>query len=450
MLAIVQAHCRFVDTAGSTSFDPATLANLRTTQKNQLVKSLGVLPPSQFKLEEAAESLVVVNGSTFEEPDKLAIVNAINGVATKAGDSTTPRRAKSIASLEQQELHHPQRYLTASDWEQLLNPHLALQSRLDVVCHRAFKLGILSMHEQTSAAFNAVVIVSRGTQCDDNEVYETLQKLKSTFKRLRKHLRSSVTATLSDFPSEPSTFLEMFPDAYGSEEPIACPIDENMIIMLKNSQAKRSTHTSVRSSPLAIALPKRGSSSSTSNSMEIVGPIVQALVQHMPALAGMPHQAEMRPQGLKRALPPQSSFPAQAALTNGEETKTSELGEEHKSADDTQHSEEMPGGDDDPTVGTAMPKHAPKTHSVEEVQAKVSAMLAAKADAAKAAKKAAAAAEAAASKKPAAADNGAVMKRPAGLAPVNIDLGCGKCRGSPMGCVQCRNPAYSGHRWTRT
>ena len=30
-----------------------------------------------------------------------------------------------------------------------------------------------------------------------------------------------------------------------------------------------------------------------------------------------------------------------------------------------------------------------------------------------------------------------------------VMLGCPKCRGSPVGCWQCRNPQYSGNRWTR-
>ncbi len=28
-------------------------------------------------------------------------------------------------------------------------------------------------------------------------------------------------------------------------------------------------------------------------------------------------------------------------------------------------------------------------------------------------------------------------------------LGCGKCRGAPQGCAQCRNAAFAGKRWAR-
>jgi hypothetical protein len=28
-------------------------------------------------------------------------------------------------------------------------------------------------------------------------------------------------------------------------------------------------------------------------------------------------------------------------------------------------------------------------------------------------------------------------------------LGCGKCRGSAKGCVQCRDPSFKGARWQR-
>lgn len=31
-----------------------------------------------------------------------------------------------------------------------------------------------------------------------------------------------------------------------------------------------------------------------------------------------------------------------------------------------------------------------------------------------------------------------------------VRLGCPKCRGNPVGCVQCRNPKFNGNRWTRS
>jgi hypothetical protein len=38
-----------------------------------------------------------------------------------------------------------------------------------------------------------------------------------------------------------------------------------------------------------------------------------------------------------------------------------------------------------------------------------------------------------------------VMRRPAAA----VRLGCSKCRGSPGGCIQCKNPKFAGNRWTR-
>ena len=37
-------------------------------------------------------------------------------------------------------------------------------------------------------------------------------------------------------------------------------------------------------------------------------------------------------------------------------------------------------------------------------------------------------------------------KKPAGK---SFKLGCSRCRGSKMGCLTCRNPAYAGRRWQR-
>ena len=46
------------------------------------------------------------------------------------------------------------------------------------------------------------------------------------------------------------------------------------------------------------------------------------------------------------------------------------------------------------------------------------------------------------------AQAGKAKKRPAAAAPALL-LGCPKCRGSPVGCVQCKNPAYGGRRYQR-
>jgi hypothetical protein len=52
-------------------------------------------------------------------------------------------------------------------------------------------------------------------------------------------------------------------------------------------------------------------------------------------------------------------------------------------------------------------------------------------------------------KRPAAASAGdlapAMKKRPAAM----MELGCAKCRGSPKGCAQCRDPGFVGRRFTR-
>ena len=42
----------------------------------------------------------------------------------------------------------------------------------------------------------------------------------------------------------------------------------------------------------------------------------------------------------------------------------------------------------------------------------------------------------------------ASCKRKANGASAEL-LGCGKCRGSPKGCTQCRDPTFAGGRWQR-
>ena len=41
-----------------------------------------------------------------------------------------------------------------------------------------------------------------------------------------------------------------------------------------------------------------------------------------------------------------------------------------------------------------------------------------------------------------------IIKKPSANSD-GIALGCGKCRGAPMGCVQCRDPNFKGSRWQR-
>jgi hypothetical protein len=38
---------------------------------------------------------------------------------------------------------------------------------------------------------------------------------------------------------------------------------------------------------------------------------------------------------------------------------------------------------------------------------------------------------------------------PAGAAPIVAKLGCSKCRGGSLGCIQCRNPNFTGKRFTK-
>ena len=40
----------------------------------------------------------------------------------------------------------------------------------------------------------------------------------------------------------------------------------------------------------------------------------------------------------------------------------------------------------------------------------------------------------------------AAKKKPAGK---SFKLGCSRCKGSKMGCLTCRNPAYTGRRWQK-
>ena len=41
-----------------------------------------------------------------------------------------------------------------------------------------------------------------------------------------------------------------------------------------------------------------------------------------------------------------------------------------------------------------------------------------------------------------------VMAKPK-AAPPALQLGCGKCRGSPVGCLQCRDANFKGSRYTK-
>ena len=41
-----------------------------------------------------------------------------------------------------------------------------------------------------------------------------------------------------------------------------------------------------------------------------------------------------------------------------------------------------------------------------------------------------------------------VMAKPKAASPA-LQLGCGKCRGSPVGCLQCRDANFKGNRYTK-
>ena len=259
-----------------------TVLTMRTAQKEQLIRSLGSLAAGNISLVDAAASLDYLRESSFAKEEQASITLAINAAVNNrdsdAGGAVV--QASPRVTLKPQEMLHPQRYFTAKDWESLRNPALSLQSRLDVVVRRCSSIGLISTSEKTAAALTAVVIVARGAQCDSNDCFDALLSLKNALKQMRLHRASSVKQSCLRFPADPADFTKLYPDSY-EEPPVACPIDESSITCLRDGMPCRRTHSSVRTSSLALALPNTQMKRGASQLDSLLAPLAQALACQM-------------------------------------------------------------------------------------------------------------------------------------------------------------------------
>ena len=246
-----------------------------------------------------------------------------------------------------------------------------------------------------------------------------------------------------------SKFFKENPEAYGADGSAPSRLDEHQLQTLSSSMPARRSHVSMKRTAVAVA-SDRASQAQSALLSQVQGVLPQLLEQLQRQLAPEPtiqftpsHGAS--PPMVEQALvqqPSQSQSVQQPMIelsppVGGAVDKDAVAGESVGDAVDKDvamvpHCMEMVAKAVADAVDKKKTKQKPKTDDNEHALAKAKAKGTPKAKAkGKAKAKAQAGATAAAPK------------------TTKLVLGCGKCRTSPIGCKQCRNPKYNGKRGPR-
>ena len=282
MLSLVNAHANFLSSAQSVAPSSVSFAEQCGKHKDQLRKSLQAIPKNKVCLKDAADALDAIKVSCFSEQDKTDLVTTITAIVSNVEHSGSIAPVGRRAALEQQEHLYMHRYMTEADWVALRSSTCSIDSKIDVVVARSKAIGLLSLTERTAKALSALVIVAHGQACNTNSCYDTTQKLKDGFRKMRKFRCASTQPTCAEFPDVAATFLAAWPDKYeAGHGPIECPIDQSAITTLTNSMPCRRTHMSLRDQPFLMTAPPIRRSSSMSSDVtslqHILVPLAQAL-----------------------------------------------------------------------------------------------------------------------------------------------------------------------------
>ena len=236
------------------------------------------------------------------------------------------------------------KYLTKGDWDVIRGSDFAFGVKVDTMVTRCFKIGLISLTEQTQKHLTATLIVGNGKSCALDEAYYHLKKVKDTLKRMR-HIVDKKEPSMAIFPANVDAFLQAKPGYYAEDDlPIECPVDETMISQLRQAMPARNTHASLRQSvhnPAGFGAPyihrATAGTAGCEQLMQLLAPLAQAMMQSASGqtstvtLSGLGRQAT--PPNL--AVNDSPSPPQQAPLAIGDAAVGGDGAADEGAAEDT-------------------------------------------------------------------------------------------------------------------
>lgn len=481
MLALVQSHIDFLASARSSleaSGQWSSTLVAHTVKLQQNLRNLGTKD-----LSDAALAMNALSKGCFDLDQQQSIAATINGVVSEPSIA-----AESRITLKQQDHTSFEAYMTDADWATLTDHSVDINDKIEVIVLRAVSIGLLSMTEKTAQHIAAVFIVAAGLSCTASTSYEILQSIKLSFKKMRQQRTATCRPTLSSFPADVTIFTSQFPGCY-DKPPVPSRIDQKSITKAKAVIACRKSNALVRDSQ-----PTPRQSSPMNSLVAAMAPLLQAMLsnnvhgmssslrrarssdqltlsmecppsppskdgnsqssQSLGMLALADGDAGVSPQpaskcGLSAAslasTPPQSTAKGISAAA----AAVAEAIGAKKSAKKNRRQKAKSNGKGKSAGKTAGKTAAEELSTISESEASYDeATTKAKAKA-KLAKKGTSKAKAKAKSKTKTKPK-ETAKSKSSRGGGGLILGCGKCRGCPAGCAQCRDPDFTGKRWKRS
>ena len=413
---------------------------MATSIRSQL-QTMSTLDASQ-----AAVMNTAIMSSSFSDSHKALLAEAVSAKAMMGVGTTSTAKTQTMTSVLN--------FFTGSDWAVFGDQGYHVSQKVGRVVERLHKLGLLHPSESTVKGLVAMLASAHNPGSDQSSLYGIVRDLKSALVATRANSDGPAAHRLSTYPESPLGLPKKhFDDAYPlPEDP---PVSKNVdtFVVLRGRVPVRVTNKALK----PHAAPSQTDPSQwTPATMQAM--FAQAFqhtrhgqqdvpITYMNAGGTAPGRLAIMPRTIDVGTPPRSlsnlaigdgspvSSPVHASpcgqTSTQPSTKASVLESPGVLADDT-HIE--PGGDVAAAAGDRvrfLEKLVAGAAPATAIGAKT-----ADGDAGKVIMK-----------KP------AVVKRPASaVAHVELDglkLGCGKCRGSPGGCTQCRNPMFTGRRYQR-
>ena len=382
--------------------------------------------------------------------DKL--VEALDACATGQEGATK-------LQVTQQQLEHPQNYLTKSDWDALLEG--SMMQGVPVICQRLRAIGVVSLKESTKKMSTALLVCSElertGKLPGYHLIYEISQMLADTMATLKMPVPAGVPM-LCNYPAHPSQLGNaVLKAAYPDEGPCPKEIAQMHMVAQKHTPV-RNTHALLRKPSSQDALARTPSSEALG--MQSQGGQQQSFMQAMQdwmAKSSAILDSLKDGQGTHQPCQPHALNPRILGLPRGMSSHT--LGQAPQAALPLANGDQAPGQQHAEAKDDGQQQANSKQKTLEDFEQAAFEQLERKAKGKQAASKSKPKAKGPATK---AAPKKAVgkakatakssMKKPAAskstqVSGASLVLGCKKCRGSPSGCKQCLSPSYSGTRF---
>ena len=405
---------------------------------------------------------------TLDQKQKL--VEAINRKAMTQVTSTTPQRRST------QTLTNLASYFPEVDWLTFESEQKTTIQKVVTCCDRLMMVGLRNASEQTVRHVVAFIAATHCPNAPPGELHSLVQDVKATLQSKR----SPPTAShlhLHVYPDDPKTLPnELYAAAYKDNPPVTKDMP-GLTMVLAKVPMRSSNRQLGRSSAAAAAPP--ASSASAQPSLNVVAQLLQQLMglpQHTgdglhnlvitpprrspslqlsalqgPATGLSPNSLSIVPdsQPANVSTPPPTPIqgpmasPIQAAMTTPIEVAPTGGDDQQQDEPDLEALVRIAAGNIGMDISSGKGKAKGKAKSKAAAKCKGKAKAKAEAPPCSVKAKAKAKSKATAKAKAKATPSSTSAKGK------SMILGCSKCRGSPKGCVQCRNPGYKGHRYTR-